>query len=86
MPRVSEFFGIVILMYYADHNPPHFHVVHGGDSILIRIEDGVVLAGRLGRTASELVERWRVLHRDELMANWRAATDHQPLRAIEPLR
>jgi hypothetical protein len=35
MPRLSEFFGIVILMYYADHNPPHFHAVHGGDSVLI---------------------------------------------------
>ena len=25
MPRVSEFFGIVIYMYYNDHMPPHFH-------------------------------------------------------------
>ena len=86
MPRLSEFYGIVILMYYADHNPPHFHAVHGGDSVLIRIEDGAVLAGRLGRTATELVERWRVLHRDELLSNWCAATEHQPLQAIEPLR
>ena len=25
MPRVSEFFGITIHMYYNDHMPPHFH-------------------------------------------------------------
>jgi hypothetical protein len=25
MPRISEFFGIVIAMYYNDHAPPHFH-------------------------------------------------------------
>ena len=25
MPRVSEFFGIAIYMYYNDHMPPHFH-------------------------------------------------------------
>jgi len=25
MPRISEFFGIVIAMYYNDHSPPHFH-------------------------------------------------------------
>lgn len=24
MPRVSEFFGIVIWMYYNDHHPPIF--------------------------------------------------------------
>lgn len=25
MPRISEFYGIVIEMYWSDHNPPHFH-------------------------------------------------------------
>lgn len=25
MPRVSEFFGIIIAMYYNDHWPAHFH-------------------------------------------------------------
>jgi hypothetical protein len=26
MPELSRFLGIVILMYFRDHNPPHFHV------------------------------------------------------------
>jgi hypothetical protein len=25
MPEISRFFGIVIRMFYADHEPPHFH-------------------------------------------------------------
>jgi hypothetical protein len=25
VPRISEFFGIMIAMYYNDHAPPHFH-------------------------------------------------------------
>jgi len=25
MPEVSRFFGIVIRMYFDDHQPPHFH-------------------------------------------------------------
>ena len=86
MPRLSEFFGIVILMYFADHNPPHFHAVHGGEVALISIHDGRTLAGELGRTATELVERWRVLHRDELLSNWSAATELRPMKRIEPLR
>ena len=26
MPEISRFLGIIITMYYNDHNPPHFHV------------------------------------------------------------
>ncbi|MHC4473302.1 MAG: DUF4160 domain-containing protein, partial [Planctomycetota bacterium] len=25
MPRISEFFGIAVYMYFDDHSPPHFH-------------------------------------------------------------
>jgi hypothetical protein len=26
MPEICRFLGIVITMYFNDHNPPHFHV------------------------------------------------------------
>jgi len=25
MPELSRFLGIVIYMYFNEHNPPHFH-------------------------------------------------------------
>jgi len=25
MPEIARFFGIVVQMYYDDHNPPHLH-------------------------------------------------------------
>jgi len=28
MPRISEFFGIYIYMYYRDHMPPHLHAIY----------------------------------------------------------
>lgn len=31
MPEISRFYGIIIRMYYEDHNPPHFHAVYGDD-------------------------------------------------------
>ena len=37
VPRISEFYGIVIEMYYGDHAPPHFHARYGGDSAKIEI-------------------------------------------------
>ncbi|MCF0071446.1 DUF4160 domain-containing protein [Dyadobacter sp. CY261] len=29
MPEISRFFGIIISMYFDDHNPPHFHAISG---------------------------------------------------------
>ena len=53
MPRISEFYGIVIEMYFADHPPPHFHARYGGDEATIVIATGDVLA-RLAPWASPL--------------------------------
>ena len=29
MPEISRFYGIVIKMFFDDHNPPHFHALYG---------------------------------------------------------
>lgn len=86
MPRLSEFYGIVIYMYFADHNPPHFHAIYGEFEALIRIEDGSVLRGGLPRTAATLVEQWRELHDGELAVNWGRAQVPAALTPIEPLQ
>ncbi|HEY5856256.1 MAG TPA: DUF4160 domain-containing protein [Aldersonia sp.] len=86
MPRLSEFYGIVIYMYWADHRPPHVHGIYAGDEALVRIEDGSVLRGELPRTARRLLREWVLLHRDELMANWERAQAGEPLDPVEPLR
>ncbi|MDE3075003.1 MAG: DUF4160 domain-containing protein [Chloroflexota bacterium] len=31
MPRISQFFGITIAMFYNDHSPPHFHAMYNWD-------------------------------------------------------
>jgi len=35
MPRICEFFGIVVSMFYGDHNPPHFHAVYGEHEAMV---------------------------------------------------
>ena len=47
MPEISRFFGIVIQMFYNDHEPPHFHVRYSGQRALIAIEDLALLRGEL---------------------------------------
>ena len=29
MPTISQFFGIVIQMFWREHAPPHFHALYG---------------------------------------------------------
>jgi hypothetical protein len=85
LPRLSEFYGIVIEMFFADHPPPHFHARYAGKEALIRIDDGSALAGRLPRRALAFVREWLELHRDEVLANWTRAQAREPLERIEPL-
>lgn len=42
MPRISEFDGVVIVMYYDNHQPPHFHARYGGYQALVHINSAIV--------------------------------------------
>lgn len=85
MPRVSEFFGVLIYMYYNDHQPPHFHAEYGEHEALYVIETLETLRGSLPRRAHALVIEWATLHRAELRENWERARQQRPLSEIEGL-
>lgn len=84
MPELSRFLGIVIRMYYRDHEPAHFHASYGDYEITVRLAAGVV-EGRFPRRALRLVIEWYELHRAELMADWNLAQERRPLIKIAPL-
>lgn len=46
MPEICRFLGIIIAMYYKDHNPPHFHVRYNEYKASISIKDLAVLEGK----------------------------------------
>jgi len=85
MPRIREFFGIIVPMYFNDHAPPHFHATYAEHRAEVDIETLDVIRGELPRRVFALVLEWAVAHRDELRANWEAARRGEPLRRIEPL-
>jgi len=85
MPEISRFFGIVIAVYFNEHNPPHFHARYGNDKVEIDIESLSVLAGRLPPRAMGLVIEWASRHQAELMEDWKLARAQAELRKIEPL-
>jgi Domain of unknown function (DUF4160) len=57
VPRISEFYGIVIETFFGDHAPPHFHARYGGNEALNIIATGEVYAGSLPRRALRLVRK-----------------------------
>jgi len=85
MPIISTFFGIVIRMFYKEHEPPHFHVEYQGQQAKCNF-DGEVIAGHIGsRTARNLVRQWALSSRSQLETNWKKMKAGQSLDRIEPL-
>jgi len=84
MPEISRFLGIVIMMFYNDHAPPHFHAVYGDNTATISLLD-LVVTGEFPNRASKLVLEWCRLHEDELLDNWELARQRKPLKRIAPL-
>jgi len=86
MPEISRFYGIIIAMFYSDHNPPHFHARYGRHGVVVDINTLRILEGAIPPRALGLVIEWAAQHRQELLDDWRLARDNQPLRRIEPLQ
>ncbi len=85
MPEISSFYGIVIRMYFNDHNPPHFHVIYGGEQAQIDIYTLSVIDGNLPPRALGLVVEWASQHQEELVDDWDRARSQQTLNRIAPL-
>lgn len=84
MPEISRFYGIIIKMYFNEHNPPHFHIEYQDYEAVMNIETGEVI-GKISRRALNLVYDWLDLHRDELLENWKRIEERKPLNQIKPL-
>ena len=86
MPEICRFYGIVIKMFFDDHNPPHFHAEYAGDEVVIDIHNLAVISGKVQPRALGLVMEWAILHRVELLELWKNARERQPLSKIQPLK
>jgi len=85
MPEISRFLGIIIAMYYNEHNPPHFHAKYGNQRGVFSIKELKLLEGDLPKRVISIVLEWAFEHREELMADWELAASRMKLNKIEPL-
>ncbi len=84
MPVISRFLGIVIAMYWSDHQPPHFHAKYGEYEITVDISAGIV-EGKFPKRALKLVLEWHELHKDELLDDWELCRNKEMPKTIKPL-
>jgi len=82
MPRIAEFYGIIILMHFIqrEHQPIHVHAYYQDFDACIDI-DGNIIEGNLPPNAYRLVKEWIGLHKDEIKTIWETQTFHK----IDPL-
>ncbi|MFV0339397.1 MAG: DUF4160 domain-containing protein [Parachlamydiaceae bacterium] len=85
MPEISRFFGIVIAMYYKEHNPPHFHVRYNDSKAMISIKDLAILEGKLSPKVLGIVVEWASQYQNELLEDWNLAQKFAELKKIPPL-
>jgi hypothetical protein len=86
VPEISRFFGIVIRMFYNDHDPPHFHAEYAEHEVLITIDSLAVYRGTMPARALGMVLEWAALHKDELRQDWELARKGQRPRPVAPLQ
>ena len=85
MPQISTFYGLIILMNYKDHAPPHFHVWYGEYKITVTILNGIV-KGTMPQRALKMIFEWLEIHREDLLCEWEKAQRGEILTQITPLQ
>jgi len=85
MPEISRFFGIVIRMFFDEHNPPHIHTEYQGEKAVFDLRGNVTQGALSSRTATRLIREWIDLHVTELKEDWELAQQGREVKKIAPL-
>ncbi len=85
MPTLAMVAGMAILIYYDDHDPPHFHVRAANFRAKVAIGDLSVIevVGRMKPSEIRTIRAWARHHQAALLENWQRASQLQPVRKIE---
>ena len=85
MPEISRFFGIIIRMFYEDHNPPHFHAEYQGKKAVFDFHGNRLKGNLKSKTAAKLVREWVDFHVLDLEEDWALAQEGKEIKKIDPL-
>lgn len=88
MPIISQFYGIIIKMYFKEgerHHGEHIHIFYNEYNAVYSIE-GNLLKGNLPLKQRKMVEAWIAIHEIELKALWKELRECGNYFKIEPLK
>ena len=85
MPEISRFFGIVVRMFFSEHNPPHIHAEYQGSKAVFDLNGNITHGDLRSRTAVRLMREWIDLNVDELREDWELAQAGKEVKKIAPL-
>lgn len=88
MPTISQFYGIIVSMFFDDndrHHLPHMHVEYSGCNSTFDLE-GNLIVGNIPNKQRKLVEAWIEIHKEELYKLWYLVQDGKETFKIEPLK
>ena len=88
MPIISQFYGIIIKIFFNDkekHHREHIHVEYGDYEASFDF-NGNIIAGELPNKQRKMVEAWILIHQDELKALWKIINETGEYVKIDPLK
>ena len=88
MPIVSQFYGIIISMYFNDtdrHHLPHIHVQYAEYRCSVDF-DGNIWSGTIPNKQKKLIVAWIELRKEELITLWNMLQSGNGTFTIEPLK
>ena len=78
MPTVAIVDGIRIVIYFRDHDPPHFHAIQAEHEILVEIARLQVIGGACPAAMERRVIEWASRWQPELALCWARVRSGQP--------
>ena len=88
MPIISQFYGIIILMYYKEnekHKLPHIHAEYGEYDAVFDL-DAKQIEGNFPNKQRKMVEAWILIHQEELITLWNIMKQGKGSFRINPLK
>ena len=89
MPIISQFYGIIIRIYFNDtekHYLEHIHAQYNEFDAVYSIQNISILEGNLPSKQHKLVVAWMEIHKDELLALWNVSQKDGEIFKIDPLK
>ena len=89
MPIISQFYGIIIRIYFNDtqkHYLEHIHVQYNEYDAVYSIEKVEILEGKMPAKQNKLIVAWMEIHKDELKALWKISQNDGDVFKIDPLK